>query len=123
MMMFVLLTLLLSSLVACQVHDHNVLYGPYLSQCICATAVKVQFAYDWFKYDKFVDDACFKCFLKCVTVGVGIYGTDGTLRRNVMIKLLGIPVELLDNCTTRFDKETDTCVKIYKFGLCIHKLN
>ncbi|KAK4873517.1 hypothetical protein RN001_015546, partial [Aquatica leii] len=77
MMRSILLTVLLASLAVCQIHDHRVLYGPYMSQCICATAVNVKYAYDWLTIGKFVDDACFKCFLKCITnaeaIAVGIF--------------------------------------------------
>ncbi|KAF5271047.1 hypothetical protein FQR65_LT00466 [Abscondita terminalis] len=66
--------------------QHHVSYfESEMSRCICATGVKQEFANQWLYQNKFVNDACFKCFIKCVLMGVGRFDSDGTINSDVML--------------------------------------
>ncbi|KAF5271046.1 hypothetical protein FQR65_LT00465 [Abscondita terminalis] len=102
--------------------DYCVSQSEEISRCICATGVKPELADQWLHNCKFTNDPCFKCFLKCVTVGVYIFDNDGTFHKDVMMELIPDFNEAeLDACANETLYIKDPCEKVYEFGVCIHR--
>ncbi|KAK4881342.1 hypothetical protein RN001_004661 [Aquatica leii] len=97
-----------------------ILLRPYVSECLCAYQEEPIFAENWIEQIKFVDQPCFKCFIRCVAIKVGYAFSDGTANIPVIFqKIPYITMDIINNCNSITKNELDLCEKAYKYSKCI----
>ncbi|KAF5269979.1 hypothetical protein FQR65_LT05778 [Abscondita terminalis] len=95
-------------------------FSQYMSKCICATDVNQAYAYDWLNNYKLVNDPCFKCFLNCMAISVGIIDSQGNYYEDVLFKILpNLNKTAVDLCGDLSANERDPCQKNFEITRCI----
>ncbi|KAB0802418.1 hypothetical protein PPYR_04604 [Photinus pyralis] len=99
---------------------YTALMRPALSFCICASDVELEMANCAVYKREFPNDACLKCFFKCVFTEICILNPDGTIDRDTLIRTVpGVDSDIADKCISTVDEETDLCEKMYDFAVCL----
>ncbi|KAF5269916.1 hypothetical protein FQR65_LT05715 [Abscondita terminalis] len=96
--------------------------SPYYSECICESGADSTKAINVLKNSEYPNDACVKCFLKCVEIRVGLMVTDGTVIPGAWVdRAEGITLETANRCVNETNNILDTCEKAYELSKCVVK--
>ncbi|KAK4873286.1 hypothetical protein RN001_015315 [Aquatica leii] len=91
---------------------------PFLSKCICASGADEAVVLEWLNSQKFPNNACLKCFIKCILISSDLIYGDGTVnyltRRSPEISIVRIK-----SCDNQTVYETDLCQRAYDIDKCI----
>ncbi|KAK4873071.1 hypothetical protein RN001_015100 [Aquatica leii] len=93
--------------------------APFISECMCSTKVDPFLIDDWYNKGIFVNNPCFKCFVKCIGQKINFMNSDGSYRNNEIIKSYHASLELARNCTLKVTNVTDLCEKGYIHAQCV----
>ncbi|KAF5296080.1 hypothetical protein FQA39_LY12702 [Lamprigera yunnana] len=93
--------------------------SPSVSECICATNVDAALVQKWLNNRQLSKDACFMCFLKCVSNFIGFMDTAGVFSEDVIAAKLNVSIEAVQNCTKSVGPLLDLCEKAYKHAACV----
>ncbi|KAK4873285.1 hypothetical protein RN001_015314 [Aquatica leii] len=89
---------------------------PFLSNCICATGVEEKVVLEWLNAREYPNNACLKCFIKCVLVTSNLFNPDGTL--NFLVFRPGVDLNHLTLCYNQTANESDLCQRAYNLNKC-----
>ncbi|KAK4873502.1 hypothetical protein RN001_015531 [Aquatica leii] len=90
---------------------------PFFSNCICVTGVDEKVVLEWLNEKKYPENACLKCFVKCVLISSGLFNPDGTLN-NLKRRGSEIDVNKLKLCYNQTADESDSCQRAYNYNKC-----
>ncbi|KAF5282733.1 hypothetical protein FQR65_LT02730 [Abscondita terminalis] len=97
----------------------KIMIEPFISECICATGVNPSFVISMLTNLDFPNDACFKCFLKCLANKLNLLNPDGTLYVSAFLKIVpGASAAINVACTNQTIKILDLCEKIWTYTRC-----
>ncbi|KAK4883849.1 hypothetical protein RN001_000120 [Aquatica leii] len=97
------------------------LVNPFFSECICQTGVKPDVALRAFTHTDLVDDACLKCFLKCLGIKLNIINlATGAVDENMLAsKIVGVTPAIASYCNDLSKNQTDSCQRTYEGVVCL----
>ncbi|KAF5283150.1 hypothetical protein FQA39_LY17408 [Lamprigera yunnana] len=93
--------------------------SPSVSECICATNVDAALVQKWLNNRQYNKDACFKCFLKCMSNFLGFMDTAGVFSEDLIAAKLNVSIADVQNCTKTVGPLLDLCEKAYQYGSCL----
>ncbi|KAF5291226.1 hypothetical protein FQR65_LT11461 [Abscondita terminalis] len=92
---------------------------PYITECTCATDADSSLVARWFKYTEFPNDACLKCFIKCITQKLEFLNYDGTLNYDTIVKTVSfLNKSLIVQCEDKTPNTTDLCQLMFDLARC-----
>ncbi|KAK4883848.1 hypothetical protein RN001_000119 [Aquatica leii] len=96
------------------------LVNPFFSECICQTRVKPHIALRAIANTDLVDDACLKCFIKCLAINLNFFNTaTGMVDQALVVsKIAGVTPEIISYCNDLTNNEMDVCQGAYDFFVC-----
>ncbi|KAK4873495.1 hypothetical protein RN001_015524 [Aquatica leii] len=97
----------------------TVVFRPHVSFCECETGVNVALVGRFFQNKEFSNDACLRCFFKCLLQKMEFLRYDGTISVADIILKLEISEEPILHCVSQVQNETDLCIKAFLFLKCL----
>ncbi|KAK4873076.1 hypothetical protein RN001_015105 [Aquatica leii] len=98
---------------------YNIMVAPFISQCICATGVNPVFVDRFLTKFEFPNDACFKCFLKCLATSLSITHPDGSMYVETVLKIIpSANATMNTQCDNQSKDNLDLCERIWLYGQC-----
>ncbi|KAF5289661.1 hypothetical protein FQR65_LT11778 [Abscondita terminalis] len=95
------------------------LRNPLITECICKSGADPSLVQKWLVDNVYSNDACFKCFVKCIGIGVDVVDVLGTINEDLIVEKYEVSRELVSNCTLKYENETDLCEKVFKHSKCV----
>ncbi|KAF5290636.1 hypothetical protein FQR65_LT01926 [Abscondita terminalis] len=99
------------------------LVSKYKTECLCATKADPAVVERWLYKYSFPNDACLKCFIKCVTEKLGLLNYDGSVNVDANLALDSVIPKMSANmtysCTNKTANVSDICEKAFQYSFCI----
>ncbi|KAF5290618.1 hypothetical protein FQR65_LT01908 [Abscondita terminalis] len=96
------------------------LVEPFVSKCVCTSGVKLSDAkalWNTFRYPS--NNACLKCYVKCIYYELEFVDYEGSLIENNFMKdVLGATSAVVAACKNKTAAILDLCEKFYQFDKC-----
>ncbi|KAF5269914.1 hypothetical protein FQR65_LT05713 [Abscondita terminalis] len=94
--------------------------SPYYSECICESGSDITKSINILGKLEYPNDACLKCFMKCVEFKMGLILSDGTIVPEAWVrKVAAVTPEIARKCTDETNGTLDTCQKAYDWSQCL----
>ncbi|KAF5287836.1 hypothetical protein FQA39_LY15668 [Lamprigera yunnana] len=97
----------------------NAVIAPFISECICASGADSAIVEKWQNLKEYANNACFKCFIKCMSIKTEFLDSVGSLHPEITAEKYGIPIEITQSCEEEVHDELDLCEKSFKYAKCI----
>ncbi|KAF5269915.1 hypothetical protein FQR65_LT05714 [Abscondita terminalis] len=92
---------------------------PYYSECQCETGADITKSTNILKNLEFPDDACNKCFMRCLLLRVEAMFKNGTMLPESWVGFTTL--EIAKACVNETEDILDTCEKAYEMSKCVVK--
>ncbi|XP_031355957.1 uncharacterized protein LOC116180214 [Photinus pyralis] len=104
--------------------DRNKDIEQYVEECICESGADPSDAYAWLRNRTYSKSPCFRCFLFCVGIKIGVWRTDGTVDLDGASEHFGSSIsrEQVAACEALQENNLDFCDKNYQVSTCFDKV-
>ncbi|KAF5295900.1 hypothetical protein FQR65_LT10388 [Abscondita terminalis] len=93
----------------------------HISTCICATGADEAIVMKYIFQSIYIDDPCFKCYLKCTLGNNDLFNSDGSIPVENWIKVAGVNATIVGKCVNLVQDRKDLCQKAFEYSRCIRR--
>ncbi|KAF2893903.1 hypothetical protein ILUMI_12269 [Ignelater luminosus] len=94
--------------------------APYVTECLCQSHLNPQILEEYYKHGTLSDDACWKCYIKCILFKLDILSSTGDVNVQRWVDIFEyFERPLAEKCSNY--EEPDLCQKAYLMVNCAYE--